>query len=155
MCVCVVIHRRFCVWYLCVCVCVLFVKSLFLCRVCALNCAVPALFITHPVSQINYTAGSLSFSCVVVGLPVPDIAWLKDDQEFLESDNANISYSSSSDSVGGETVSVVTITNLTLSDVGSYRCTANNTGALGRVFVVFSLSASLIVHCEWKKKEHW
>ena len=113
-----------------------------------LYCAVPALFITHPVSQTNYTAGSLSFFCVVVGLPVPDIVWLKDGQEFLESENAVIAYTRAANNVSGEGMSVVSITNLTLSDVGSYQCMANNTGALGTVFIVFSEVATLTVHCK-------
>lgn len=112
---------------------------------------VPALFVTHPVSQTNHTAGSLSFSCVVVGLPVPDIIWFKDDQELLESENVTITYSMVSDNISGEATSVLRVTNLTLPDVGSYLCVANNTGAPGISFTVTSEVAVLTVHCEFIK----
>ncbi|XP_019853400.1 PREDICTED: hemicentin-1-like [Amphimedon queenslandica] len=106
---------------------------------------VPSLFITHPQSVTNYTAGSARLSCTVYGLPVPSILWLKDGEILAETDNLTITIRESFTDTTGQSVSVLSIVDLTLEDAGVYHCMANNTGALGNSFTVNSLAATLVV----------
>ena len=110
--------------------------------------AVPSLFIAHPQSVTNYTAGSASFSCTVYGLPVPSILWLKDGEILAETDNLTIITSESFTNTTGRSISVLSIVNLSLEDAGVYHCMANNTGAMGNSFTVNSLQATLVVQCK-------
>lgn len=114
----------------------------------SLTLSVPALFIVHPESVTNYTAGKAVLNCTVVGFPVPSIVWLKNGDLLKESDNVSITVNSSFTDISGFSESVLTITDLILIDAATYRCVANNTGALGITFIVFSVQAVLIVHCK-------
>jgi hypothetical protein len=106
---------------------------------------VPPLFILHPISVTNYTAGQVVLTCSVSGLPVPTITWLKDGAVVTENDNISITNALSSSSNTGMSTSSLTLTQLTLDDVAMYNCMANNTGAFDNQFTVYSLSSLLTV----------
>lgn len=116
----------------------------------SLSLSVPSLFIVHPQSVTNYTAGQVSFTCSAYGLPVPTLVWLKNGELVSSSsDNITITETESSSNTTGYAVSVLSIINLVLDDNGAYYCTANNTGALGNIFTVSSLQATLTVQCKY------
>ena len=101
-----------------------------------------------PIAQTNYTAGTASLSCVVGGLPVVSITWLKNGQPISESPNITITTTPTSTPTTGQTTSTLTFNNLTLDDAAQYQCMANNTGAPGIEFTVVSAAAALTVLCE-------
>ena len=109
---------------------------------------VPAIVDQDPVSQTNYTAGTASLSCVVGGLPVVSIVWLKDSLLFSGTASVMISTTMTSTPTSGQARSMLTFTNLTLSDAAQYQCVSNNTGAPGIEFTVTSSPATLTVLCK-------
>ena len=111
--------------------------------------SVPAIVNQDPVNQTNYTAGTASLSCVVGGLPVVSIIWLKNGQLISESPNITISNLPNSTLTTGQVTSTITFNNLTLDDAAQYQCVGNNTGAPGIEFTVTSAAATLTVLCEY------
>ena len=100
------------------------------------------------MSQTNYTAGTASLSCVVGGLPVVSIVWLKDSLLFSGTASVMISTTMTSTPTSGQARSMLTFTNLTLSDAAQYQCVGNNTGAPSVEFTVTSSPATLTVLCK-------
>ena len=109
---------------------------------------VPAIVDHDPVNQTNYTAGTASLTCVVGGLPVVSIIWLKNRQLISESPNVTISNILNYTQTTGRVTSTITFNNLTLEDAAQYQCVGNNTGAPGIEFTVVSSAATLTVLCE-------
>lgn len=111
---------------------------------------VPAIVNQNPVSVTNYTAGTASLSCVVGGLPVVSIVWLKNGQPLSVFEDVNVTISSTptSTSTTGQVTSTLTFNDLVLDDAALYQCVGNNTGAPGIEFTVTSAAATLTVQCK-------
>lgn len=78
-----------------------------------INGAAPALptFSVHPTSQVFFVGESGSLTVSAAGVPSPTLQWRKD--------GSNIS---------GATTATLSLSNIQLSDAGSYDCVATNTG---------------------------
>ena len=100
------------------------------------------------VAQLLYTTGvtllkergqNVLFNCTADGIPVPTIVWRKDGQLIIPSNRRNLSLQSSngfrSNTIPGvvQVTSILTITDLTGSDNGSYSCRADNEANIGAV----------------------
>ena len=95
-----------------------------------------------------------SLSCVVGGLPVVSIVWLKNGVLISESSDVTFSSNANSTLTTGQVTSTITLTNLTLDDAAQYQCVGNNTGAPGVEFTVTSAPATLIVQCKTLIQSH-
>ena len=83
---------------------------------------------------------NVSFSCTANGVPMPIIVWRKDGQLTIQNNKRNIAQSSNSTGFRANTIpgvvqvtSILTITDLTGSDNGSYSCRADNEANIGAV----------------------
>ena len=106
--------------------------------------------ITSPTSIINYTNGSAEFLCQASGIPVPSITWFKDNLPLTSGNRVTIDTTNTSTPNERNTTSVLTISDLQLSDTADYHCVASNPGATGTgvTFTDTSVSASLLVQCK-------
>ena len=95
-----------------------------------------------------------SLSCVVGGLPVVSIVWLKNGILISESSDVTISNIANSTLTTGQVTSIITLTNLTLDNAAQYQCVGNNTGAPGVEFTVTSAPATLTVLCKTLIQSH-
>ena len=73
---------------------------------------------------------------------------MKNNVVLNETSRITIESIDSVDEVFGETNSTVLIEDIVLDDAGVYHCVANNTGAIGRLFVAFSQKATVTVLCK-------
>ena len=81
------------------------------------------------------------FNCVVGRYPTPDVAWEKDGVELNVAAHARLSVSFNNGN------HELIISNVQQSDVGQYRCVANNS-----LDTATSSSATLTVHCKSKSR---
>ena len=86
-----------------------------------------------------------NFTCQAIGKPVPDISWYFNDVMINVSDNSS-KYMIVSRSINISTItSMLTVYNVTSSDVGVYTCTAFN--ALGNDTSHGKIVAIILKHC--------
>ena len=85
----------------------------------------------------------MSFSCTADGIPMPIIVWRKDGQLIIQNNKKNMAQSSNSTGFRSNTIpgvvqvtSILTITDLTGSDNGSYSCRADNEANIGAVLTI-------------------
>ena len=107
--------------------------------------------ITSPLSVTNYTNGTAQFDCLATGIPAPAITWFKDNTAITSGNRVTITVSNSTTPNERNTTSVLTITELQISDTADYHCVASNPGATGTGVTQFtdtSTTASLLVHCK-------
>ena len=106
--------------------------------------------ITSPVSIINYTNGIAKFLCQASGIPAPSIAWFKNNLSLTSGNRATIDTSNVTTPNERNTTSVLSISDLQLSDTADYHCVASNPGATvtGVTFAATSTTASLLVQCK-------
>ena len=83
---------------------------------------------------------NVSFNCTADGVPIPTIVWRKDGQLIIPSNRRSLSLSSNSTGFRSNTIpgvvqvtSILTITDLTGPDNGSYSCRADNEANIGAV----------------------
>ena len=82
---------------------------------------------------------NVSFNCTADGVPIPTIVWRKDGQLIIPSNRRSLSLQNStgfrSNTIPGvvQVTSILTITDLTGSDNGSYSCRADNEANIGAV----------------------
>lgn len=93
-------------------------------------------FLTELQNQEVQDGYPVSFDCVVMGQPVPNVRWFKDGRVLEEDDH----YMISDDQQGGHQL---IITAVVPADMGVYRCLAEN--SVG----VSSTKAELRVDCEY------
>ena len=83
---------------------------------------------------------NVSFNCTADGIPMPTIVWRKNGQLIISNNKRNVTQLSNSTGFRSNTIpgvvqvtSVLTITDLTGSDNGSYSCRADNEAKIGAV----------------------
>ena len=110
----------------------------------------PVDFLVHPVNIVNYTNGSAQLICLASSIPLPSIIWFKNNIPISESNRVAITVTNSTTPNERNTTSVLTITELQISDTADYHCVASNPGATGTgvTFTDTSDTASLLVQCE-------
>ena len=76
----------------------------------------------YPLDTIANITDTMSFNCSASGIPLPDISWFKDNSP-LDDPSANIT-----ESADGVTmkISVLTLSDLVLTDAGVYSCNASH-----------------------------
>lgn len=94
--------------------------------------------------KIKNVGGTVSFNCTADGVPAPDIVWRKDGKYIIP--QANRRKTSSSNLTDGfrineipqamQRTSELIITDLTVSDTGSYSCRADNGVDKGAVLTI-------------------
>ena len=110
--------------------------------------AVPVAVVEDPVDTIHFAGGSINLTCTVFGVPYPVVVWFKDDMLFSEDDRisiSNITLSQSPNEIIDQ--SILSFTDLELSDDADYFCQGSNPGAFDAIFVVNSARAHLTVQC--------
>ena len=73
---------------------------------------------THPLSEMKEEGQNATLSCNADGNPVPAISWIRNGFPIDTAGNSGISFS--------EDKQQLTITNVSRTDSGEYRCVANN-----------------------------
>lgn len=61
---------------------------------------------------------SLTLSCVVTGLPRPEITWYRNGKEFVPTPNVSMSYD--------EETAILNIKRITMDQEGEFKCVAKN-----------------------------
>ena len=86
---------------------------------------------------------NVSFNCTADGIPMPTIVWRKNGQLLIPNNKRNIAQLSNSTGFRSNTIpgvvqvtSILTITDLTGSDNGSYSCRADNEANIGAVLTI-------------------
>ena len=86
---------------------------------------------------------NVSFNCTADGIPMPTIVWRKNGQLLIPNNKRNIAQLSNSAGFRSNTIpgvvqvtSILTITDLTGSDNGSYSCRADNEANIGAVLTI-------------------
>ena len=79
-----------------------------------------------PASISKLFSETLILQCTAVGLPIPTISWLKDNQIVPTSPRVTIENSTTNDNAGN-VVSILIISQLMGLDEGEYSCKAENT----------------------------
>ena len=104
----------------------------------------------NPVDIVNYANGSAAFQCQASGIPAPTISWFRNTLILQSSVRVTIASSNTMSLNQRNTTSVLTITELQISDTADYHCVASNPGATGTgvTFTDTSTTASLLVHCK-------
>ena len=117
---------------------------------CYLSTIEPVDFLIDPENTVNYTNGSAQFICLASSIPLPTIVWYKNNISISEGNRVAITVSNSTTPNERNTTSVLTITELQISDTADYHCVASNPGATGTgvTFTDTSTTASLLVHCK-------
>ena len=92
--------------------------------------------IVHPESQTKTEGENVTLTCNATGNPAPTISWTRNGSPIDTSDNSRISFSGNKKQL--------TITNVSRTDSGEYRCVANN--SLG---IDTSNLATLNVQCKY------
>ena len=96
--------------------------------------------ITHPVSTVIKERGDLLLTCNAVGNPTPSISWTKDGYLISVGGDPRITFT--------EQNANLSITNVSRSDDGEYRCVASN--SLGNAT---SNASTVNVQCKYTNKE--
>ena len=94
----------------------------------------------------HFAGGNITLSCIVSGVPLPTIVWLKDGEELLE--GARVSYANTvllDTPNRGLVLSTLSFADLHLTDDADYACWATNLGAYSNSFTVTSNSSHLNV----------
>ena len=101
---------------------------------------VPAQLYTVGVPVEKVRGQNVLFSCTADGIPMPIIVWRKDGKLIIRNNKRNIAQSSNSTGFRSNTIpgvvqvtSILTITDLTGFDNGSYSCRADNEANIGAV----------------------
>ena len=96
----------------------------------------PSMFINSPSNVINYTNGSALFICSASGIPVPVITWYRNNTSISNGNRINIQETPQISPNEVNITSVLTISDLQLSDTAFYHCVAVNPGAEDDVYFV-------------------
>lgn len=96
--------------------------------------------IQNPSNQVINISDTITISCLIKGIPNPNITWLKDNQTVDAS-----KYRTSS--IGISTLSTLTFENVTIFDDGTYRCKGENTAGN-----IYTTEAILVVNCKYHKR---
>ena len=107
---------------------------------------------TEPVGETSPV-----YSCIIMGFPFPQVAFLKDGIPVNTTENPRIQITAvesfplttEDDPEGGLVFITMKIEDLRLSDDADYFCTAENTGAPGNVFTVVSDPSPLNIEREF------
>ena len=109
---------------------------------------VPVAVVKDPVDTVHFAGGSINLTCTVLGVPYPVVVWFKDGV-LLSEDNRisirNITLLQTPNEIINQ--SILSFTNLELSDDADYFCRGSNPGAFDVIFVVDSARAHLTVEC--------
>ena len=89
----------------------------------------------HPRSVAKTEGNNVTLSCNATGNPVPTISWTRDGSPLDTNDNSRISFSADKEQL--------TMTNVSRTDSGEYRCVAEN-----RVGNDTSNAAKLDIQCK-------
>ena len=110
-----------------------------------------------PTDTVNYTNGSAQFMCLASGIPVPTITWFKNNVLFGNGERITIDTSNSTTPNERNRSSLLTISDLQLSDTADYHCVASNPGATGTgvTFTDTSATASLLVECKCQNEVYF
>ena len=93
-----------------------------------LSFTVPPVILTEITDSTDVGTDKANFSCQAVGEPVPDIIWYFNDIMINALDDSS-KHTIVSRSLNMTTCeSILTVYNVTSSDVGTYTCTASNVG---------------------------
>ncbi len=101
----------------------------------------PPFFLEEPMDSTRIIGESVEFSCLVTGFPVPNIYWIKNgvalnNEMFSIAEEVNIT----------ERRSTLSVSKLSINDIGMYWCETNNT--LIKAVEDSSLIALLDVLCK-------
>ena len=99
----------------------------------------------------NYTNGSAQLICQASGIPVPVITWFRNNTVITnEFDRIDIQETEDITQNERNITSVLTITNLELSDTAFYHCVTSNPGALGSLVTFTDVSDTAFLRVERK-----
>lgn len=87
------------------------------------RCAAAPVFLTELQSQDVPDGNPVSFDCVVIGKPPPTVRWYKDGRLLEENDH----YMINEDQEGRQQLIITTVLP---TDMGVYRCTAENSSGI-------------------------
>ena len=96
----------------------------------------------HPRSVAKTEGNNVTLSCNATGNPVPTISWTRDGSAVDTNDNSRISFSADKEQL--------TMTNVSRTDSGEYRCVAEN-----RVGNDTSNAAKLDIQCKLSVSFQW
>ncbi len=105
----------------------------------------PPLVTINPVPSVNLIAGeNVSLTCTFSGNPPPMVNWTHDAQQLVFPHEVNVQVNSSQ--ILPSTTSTLLLKNLSLANVGSYKCVA--TTSLVRLLPSASNTTSLTLQCK-------
>ena len=88
--------------------------------------------VRNPSDQNGNIYSSIMLTCQIQGVPMPNITWLKDDNEIVDTSKYSVNL------LG---FSVLTLNNVTLSDEGKYKCKGENPAG-----ITYSSDATVYVY---------
>ena len=109
---------------------------------------VPVAIVEDPVDTVHFAGGSINLNCTVFGVPYPMEVWFKNGVLLSEDDRisiSNVTLSQTPNEIIDQ--SILSFTELELSDDADYFCQGSNPGTFDAVFIIDSATAHLTVQC--------